>query len=478
MNDGVAGPGPSLFEALRERARGGDRPAVTSGAGELGLHALLDAAERLAPALATLGESGNLISCQVAEPAATAVVALAADLAAVSVVHLDPAAPGDPPGPVVRDTRTYRPTPQTIRFPSGRESEPALFLRAAEHPADLVDVPARCQIFYTSGSTGTPIGVVRTARAVLADCARIAGFLGYEDGRPVLSVAPAFHSYGFTYGLFAPLLHGAPSVHRPVRSLPSQLSGSARQVNPATFIGLPFVFELMVRAAGPIDLPGMRHAVSSAAPLSPETAAAVARAASFVLYNAYGSSETGAVSLAAISPDPARAALPGEVGAPLPGIGARLADGDGDGASGGELLLLTDSLAAGYLGPNGLLPLPAHGDWYRTGDLADLRDGNIRLLGRVSDIINVAGEKVNPGQIEEVVREHPVVVEAQVFAAPDPVRGQVPILRVVCRAELSEEELLRWLRPKLAPHQLPRRVEFAAELPRSATGKRIRQVAA
>lgn len=476
MNAGPAGPGPGLFQALRELARGGDRPAVTSGAGELSRQALLDAAERLAPLLATLGESGNLISCQVAEPAATAVVALAADLAAVSVAHLDPAAPGEVPGPVVQDTRTYRPAPQTVRFPAGRENVPALFLRGADQPADLVDVPPRCQIFYTSGSTGTPIGVVRTARAVLADCARIADFLGYEDGRPVLSVAPAFHSYGFTYGLFAPLLHGAPTVHRPVRSLPSQLAGSARQVLPATLVGLPFVFELMVRTKGPIDLPGVRHAVSSAAPLSPETAAAVARAASFVLYNAYGSSETGAVSLAGISPDPARATPPGVVGAPLPGIGARL-DG-ADQAGGGELLLHTDALADGYLGPNGLLPLPAPGGWYRTGDLADLSGGTIRLLGRVSDIINVAGEKVHPGQIEEVVREHPAVVEAQVFAAPDPVRGQVPVLRVVCRAELSEEELLRWLRPKLAPHQLPRRVEFVAELPRSATGKRIKQAAA
>jgi acyl-coenzyme A synthetase/AMP-(fatty) acid ligase len=405
------------------------------------------------------------------------VVALAADLAAVSVAHLDPAAPGDPPGPVVRDTRTYRPAPHTVRFSPGPDSVPALFLRGAEHPADPAGLPPRCQIFYTSGSTGTPIGVVRPAGAVLADCARIAGFLGCADGRPVLSVAPAFHSYGFTYGLFAPLLHGAPTVHRPVRSVPSQLARSAQQVRPATLIGLPFVFELMLRTAEPIDLPGVRRAVSSAAPLSPETAAAVARAASFTLYNGYGSSETGAVSLAEISPDPDRTALPGEVGAPLPGIGARL-DGADPAGRGGELLLLTGSLADGYLGPNGLLPLPARDGWYRTGDLADLSGGSIRLLGRVSDIINVAGEKVHPAQIEEVLLRHPAVAEAQVFAAPDPVRGQVPIARVVGRAGLAEAELLSWLRPKLAPHQLPRRIEFVAELPRSATGKRIRQVAA
>jgi acyl-coenzyme A synthetase/AMP-(fatty) acid ligase len=476
MNAGAQEPEPSLFEALHTRVSG-DTAAVTGSGGRLSLRTLLEAAERLAPALASLGEAGNLISCQVAEPAATAVVALAADLAAVPLAHLDPAAPAAPPGPVVRDTRTYQPAPRTTRFSTGHDGVPALFLRGAEQDADPAGLPPRCQVFYTSGSTGTPIGVVRRARAVLADCARIAGFLGYEDGRPVLSVAPAFHSYGFTYGLFAPLLHGAPSVHRAVRSLPSQLARTAELLRPAALIGLPFVFELMVRSSAPMTLPGVRHAVSSAAPLSPETAAAVARAASFTLYNGYGSSETGAVSLAGISADPARTALPGEVGAPLPGIEARLAQEDPDGHD-GELLLLTDSLADGDLGPNGLLPLPALGPWYRTGDLADLDGGSIRLLGRVGDIINVAGEKVHPGQIEDVVLRHPAVAEAHVFAAPDPVRGQVPVARVVCRAELSEEELLNWLRPQLAPHQLPRRVEFVAELPRSATGKRIRQVAA
>ncbi|MFC4035378.1 fatty acid--CoA ligase family protein [Streptomyces polygonati] len=467
----------SLFDAVSKAAPRVDAMILATASGQWSFAEILAAAERFADHIARQRTSGLLVVAQVSDAAATAIVALACDLAEVPVVHSDPAAPVVMDGLIVRDAHTHQPEDQAARW--GSDRSPALWTHLQGAPVSLASVAPRSQIFLTSGSSGTPLGVVRPAAKVLVDCHRIADFLGYEDGRPVLVSTPAFHSYGFTYGLLAAMLRGAASVHRSPRSLPSQLARTAAQLAPRTLIGLPFTFQLIAKADRD-DFPGLRQAVSSGAPLPPDVAAAVAASHAFALHNAYGSSETGAVSLARIHGEPRH----GDVGRPLPRIGVRLdtaitavaADPERD-AGGGELLLSTDSLASGYLGPNGLLPLAVEGEWYRTGDLADVRDGQLRLLGRVSDVINVAGEKVRPIEIERVLLEHPLVREAQVFASPDATRGQIPVARVVASGALAEEDVLRWCRQHLAPHQLPRRIDFLDELPRSATGKRIKGLA-
>jgi acyl-coenzyme A synthetase/AMP-(fatty) acid ligase len=182
----------------------------------------------------------------------------------------------------------------------------------------------------------------------------------------------------------------------------------------------------------------------------------------FELFNCYGSSEAGAVTLGPVSGQEP----PGDAGVPLPGVAAEI-------DATGELLLRSDSLAAGYLSPDGLTPLPRTGGSYRTGDLADLADGRILLRGRVAAQINVAGKKVSPVEVERVIAEHPAVRDVQVIAEQDATRGEVPVARVVAGGELTAAGLLGWCRARLAPYELPRRFDFWAELPRSAAGKPI-----
>lgn len=457
-----------FFAAVRDGAGRNDDVALISGKRAWTYRELITSAEVFAGHLGRHPTAGLPVVVDVADAAVRAVVTLAADLAELTVLHSDPGAPTDFGGLVVRDSATL---PEPSEPPAVRTTDGGVELwthtRAATH--SLAGIPARSQIFLTSGSTGTPTGVVRPAATVLSDAHRIAAFMGYEQGLPGVVSTLAFHCYGFAYGIAAPLLHGTPIRHVPSRSIPSQLARAVREHGARTLVGLPFQFQLLAGTAAPLDFGELRMAVSSGAPLPPAAAGAITGRYDFALYNAYGSSETGALSAALSTGEQ----LPGEVGTPFPGVVPRLVPVDGV-SGGGELQLRTDALAAGYTGTDGLLPLDFDGDWYRTGDLARIEDGGIRINGRLKNIINVAGKKVSPAEIERVLARHPAVTDVQVVAAPDDVRGQVPAARIVTSSDLTVAELLAWCQSRLAPHQMPRRVSFLDEIPWSAMGKPLK----
>ncbi|MGW1024998.1 class I adenylate-forming enzyme family protein [Streptomyces sp. NPDC002577] len=455
----------SLFAAVRAAAGDGARPALVAQRRTWTYAQLLGHAERLADHLGRHRAPGpDLIAAHVAGPAARAVVSLACDLAGLPVLHGDPAAAPSHPGVVVRDDSSSG----TAWDPDGEL--PLWFERAPERPVPP-GIADGAQIFLTSGSTGTPTGVVRPASVVLADCRRIGAFMRYGTGVPVSVSTPVFHPYGFTYGLLAPLLHGAVARFTPPRSTLSSLVRAVREHDADSLVTLPFHCGLLATSARTPELPRLRRAVSSGAPLPTDTARALAERFDFALHNGYGSSETGAISLVRVGPDFSE----GDVGTLLPGLDARAVPVEGV-DFGGELLLLTDSLAVGYLGQDGVVPLEQTQGWYRTGDLAFVEDRRIRLTGRLRNLINVAGKKVSPLEIERVVAAHPAVSEVQVLAVADASRGQVPMARVVAAGAVTEEDIVAWCRSRLTSHQLPRRVEFVAELARSATGKVLKGV--
>jgi long-chain acyl-CoA synthetase len=339
----------------------------------------------------------------------------------------------------------------------------------------LTGLPARSHVFFTSGSTGVPVGVVRTAEAVLADARRVAPTLDYAPDRPVVAAVPLFHVYGFNYALVGPLVAGASVRYCAARSVPSQLARVVRGHRAATLVALPAHYGLLAGTPDLLEpvwderLGTLRKAVTAGAPLAPGVAATIAARFAFALYNCYGSSEAGAITLMRTIGGEER----GDVGTPLPGIATRTVTTD-VGLAAAELLLRSDSLAAGRLGPLGLVPLTDEDGWYRTGDLVDIgRPGGIRLVGRAGAVINVAGEKVSPAVIERVLADHPAVVDVQVVAAADVARGQVPLARVVLSDPSAAPALLGWCRGRLAPHEVPRQIDVVGELPRSATGKII-----
>jgi long-chain acyl-CoA synthetase len=455
----------TIIESARSRVRNLDDAAIITSAHTWTYRDLFSAVESFAGYLRRRHPSGEPLVAQLTDPLAVAVVTLGCDATGTPVIHQDPTGHPTTPEALVRHGR----------FPDGRLFDPVgaadLIVSARTGPGPVPVLPPHTQTFLTSGSTGVPVGVVRSAEAVLADAERIAAFLAYTPQTPILVAAPLFHAYGFNYGLTGPLLSGAPARYCPARSVPSQLSRTAQAHDVRTLIALPFHYTLMadgIAAGACPDFAGVTRAVSAGAPLAPGAGAALRQHMAFTHHNCYGSSEAGAVTL---RPTTGTEGVH-DVGQPLPGVTMRV---DGDGSQPGELLLRTSSLALGRItmgGPGPLSPLPLTDGWYRTGDLAwPTTDSRIKLAGRVDWMFKVGGKQVNPVEIEQVLAAHPEVVDVHILAETDDTRGKIPVARVVLRDGAASTPLVEWCRQRLAPHQVPRRIEQVAAIPRSATGK-------
>lgn len=488
-----------IFAAVRDSPHG--RPGATamvSDARTWSRDELLAAAEQFAQRLVSTRSRPRLVLSEVSDPAATAVVALGCDLAGITVVHQDPELSQRAGASrahlasdlVLHDGATRPPGLQDISWSEAlplwgeqRDGGPAANPRCAA-PEGGADRPRQrpvtpgSQIFLTSGSTGPPTGVVRTADSVLADARRVGEFLCYGHDAPVVSAAPQFHAYGFNYGLIAPLLLGAAVVCCPSRSLPSRLARTVAETGARTMIALPFHYGLLSGAdererkggsgdssGSPAGFAGLRQAVSAGAPPASGTAAGINARFGFAFYNCYGSSEAGAVTLTRLHGDES----PTDIGTPLPGVEARIEEG--------ELLLRSSSLAVGRTAFESatMTPLAGPDGWYRTGDLAARTEpphDGFRLMGRIGSLINVAGKKVSPSEVEDVLAAHPAVSDVQVVGVADAARGQVPVAHVVLRHATPVAELVGWCRQRMAPHQVPRSIHPVTELRRSAMGKR------
>ncbi|WP_329571907.1 class I adenylate-forming enzyme family protein [Kitasatospora sp. NBC_01266] len=464
---------PGIFAAVAAAAGSSTDPALIAGDRSWSRDELLLTATELSEALARR-YSGSAVVVESDDPVATALLTLAADRAGIPLLHRDPATAAGPSGPAVRDGAGPAGTERPAR--PGTQESPFLGLvraAAADGLEPATELPPDAQVFFTSGSTGTPMAVVRSRAAVLADARRVADFLGYEPGAPVVCAAPVFHAYGFNYGLIAPLVAGAPVRLLPSRCLPSTYAAAVRALDARTLIALPAHYGLLAQGTGRQgatvqDLARLNAAVSAGAALPPVVQQRPGNALELPLYNCYGSSEAGAMTLSRVD----RGQEPGDIGEPLPGVRVRL--------DGGELQVRTSSLALGRFGPgtrNRLLPVSDPDGWYRTGDLAQwsgVSPGRLTLLGRSAAVINVAGEKVSPGEVERVISQHPGVLDVSVCALADEVRGEVPVARVVLRPGAVAGELIEWCRAELAPHQMPRAFEPVDHIPRSATGKALR----
>jgi malonyl-CoA/methylmalonyl-CoA synthetase len=187
----------------------------------------------------------------------------------------------------------------------------------------------------------------------------------------------------------------------------------------------------------------------------------------------YGMTETGM--LVSNPYDGQRRA--GSVGLALPGVEVRLEECEGAGEPAGEILVRGPNVFAGYLDGIGADAFAA-GSWFRTGDLGRADpDGYLRIVGRSKELIITGGFNVYPRDVEEVLRDHPAVVDVAVVGVPDPEWGE-RVVACVVTAETADgaaaEGLLAWAAERLAPYKRPREVRYVDELPRNAMGKVVR----
>jgi acyl-CoA synthetase (AMP-forming)/AMP-acid ligase II len=331
---------------------------------------------------------------------------------------------------------------------------------------------------YSSGTTGVPKGVMLSHANITANILQMAHAMRVEPATRVLAVLPMFHAYGFTAMLCLSLYAGATIVVLPRFDLAQFLGAISTHRITRVLVAPPIAVAL---ARHPLvdeyDLSSLEQILSSAAPLDPETAAAVQRRIGVPVVQAFGLTEA---SPSVFVPPAGELPPPGSVGKPLPGTEIRLVSPeDGRDATSGELYVRGPQVMRGYLGrPAETAEMIDADGWLHTGDIARVDDdGWFYITGRVKELIKYKGYQVAPAELEGVLRGHPAVADAVVVGAPDGDGNEIPLAFVVTApgATPDPDEIMSYVAERVAPYKKVRQVEFISEIPRSPAGKVLRR---
>jgi acyl-CoA synthetase (AMP-forming)/AMP-acid ligase II len=344
--------------------------------------------------------------------------------------------------------------------------------RRADPAGPLAPTPAGPvgMLKLTSGSTGAPKATVTTEDQIAADGHALIEAMGIRPDDWQVGAIPVSHSYALG-NIVGPLLLQGTSVVLREAFVPTQILEDAVRTNARLFPGVPFMFDrltTMMREGWPWP-PTLETMISAGAPLDRAIAREFAERSGHRIHSLYGTSETAGIAYEA---DP----LPdGDVtmGRPVPGVTLAFWPDDAAMAGTGRIHVTGPAVSSGYA--PGADDASFVGGGFLTGDLGALGpDGRLRLAGRVSAFVNVAGRKVQPEEVEGVLRSHPLVADARVFGLPDERRGEQLAACVEPRPgpePLGVVALRAFCADRLAPYKIPRRLVLVAELPRDERGK-------
>jgi len=346
-------------------------------------------------------------------------------------------------------------------------------------PLDVL-ASAAALVLYTSGSTGTPRGVVQTFGNIAANTRSIVAYLGLGPTDRVMAILPFHYCYGRS--LLQTHLYVGGSVFIDPRFMYPRVVVEAIGSEGCTgFAGVPATFEILRREVDvrAIPKPRLRYVTQAGGGMRPDTVRwareAFAPARLFVMYG-----QTEATARLAYLPPERGDEKAGSIGVPIPGVELRVVDeGGGELPAGevGHLVARGENVTPGYLDAPAETAAILRGGWLWTGDLARRDDeGFLFLVGRAKEILKIGGHRVGPAEIEQVLLAHPAVAEAAVVGAGDPVQGEVAIAFVVLApgAAAPEQELRRFCRDRLPAFKVPSRVEFVEAIPRNASGKPLK----
>ncbi|WP_372662612.1 long-chain fatty acid--CoA ligase [Cohnella sp.] len=337
-------------------------------------------------------------------------------------------------------------------------------------------------IQYTGGTTGKPKGVMLTHANLVANTVQVAVWCyGMEQGKEkYLAALPLFHVFGLTV-LLHQAVYRAGSLLLVPRFDPKMVLETIRRRKPTVFPGAPTMYIAMINHAltTDVDLGSIRVCVSGAAPLPSDVQVKFEQQSGGRLIEGYGLTEASPVVIC----NPIWGfRKPGAIGIPLPDTDVRIAGPDSleplPIGEIGELIVQGPQVMAGYWNRPEETAAVLQGGWLRTGDLGTMdEDGFFKIMDRKKDIILAGGFNVYPREVEEVLFEHPAVVEASVLGVPDSYRGETVKAYIVLRKgwQVSEMQLDRWCRDRLAAYKVPRQYEFRENLPQSMIGKVLRR---
>jgi acetyl-CoA synthetase len=345
-------------------------------------------------------------------------------------------------------------------------------------------------LHFTSGTTGTPKGVLHVHEAVLTHYVTGTYVLDLHPSDVFWCTADPGWATGTSYGIIAPLVHGVTNVvdeadfdaERGYRLLDEQ--------KVTVWYTAPTALRMLMRAGGEPrdehDLSRLRHICSGGEPLSPDAVVWGEETLGRPVHDSWGQTETGGIMIANY---PTLDIRPGSMGRPLPGVEAEIVDRVGDTVEvlppgeEGELALRTGwpSMFRGDLHEKGRYRECFVGDWYLTGDFARKdEDGYFWFVGRADDIIKTAGHTVSPFEVESALLAHDAVAEAGVIGVPDERSGErvkafVALHPGVESSDNLRNELIGFARTRLGA-AAPTAIAFSDPLPRTKNGKLMRRL--
>lgn len=351
---------------------------------------------------------------------------------------------------------------------------------APRPPAPRLDRGEAALILYTSGSTGTPRGVIQTHRNVDANSRSIVTYLGLTAEDRALLILPLYYCYGRSV-LQTHLLAGG-SVFLDSRfAFPRVVMEALGSEQCTGFAGVPLTYEILRRQVdvSTIPRPRLRYLTQAGGAMATETIdwvrAAFRPAELYVMYG-----QTEATARLAYLPPSHAVAKRGSFGIAIPGVELRVLDDcarELQAGRVGNLVARGDNVTPGYLDAPEETAAILHDGWLWTGDLAARdADGYFFHRGRSKEILKIGGQRVSPVEIEQVVAQHPDVMEAAVVGVPDALKGELPVAFVVPRPGtlLDPSALQAFCHPRMPSYQVPVRFTPVDALPRNEAGKLLR----
>ncbi len=331
-------------------------------------------------------------------------------------------------------------------------------------------------LLYTSGTTGRPKGVVIPHRQIAWNAYNTVVSWQLRQSDRVQVYTPMYHAGGLTVFL-TPLFAIGGSIVLHEGFDPAEIWKAFRDYECTILFGVPTIFKMLLDAPefGALDFSRLRWCASGGAPLPSQLLRAY-QERGLILRQGYGLTEVGVNCFAMSDEESVRKA--GSIGKPMMFTEAKLVDPEGNHVATnavGELCLRGPHVCRGYWNnPVATAQVLDAQGWFHTGDLARCdEDGFFYIAGRCKDMIISGGVNIYPAEIEKEILDHPAIAEASVMGTTDEKWGEVPVTFVALKpgTNLSDLELIEFLRPRINKIKLPRRIIFLAALPRNAYGK-------
>jgi long-chain acyl-CoA synthetase len=353
----------------------------------------------------------------------------------------------------------------------------------SSEPPISVDFEGLACLQYTGGTTGVSKGVMLSHANLSVNVQQCkAWFPGFEEGSvALLGVLPFFHVFGLTCCMNLSIWRGWTDVLIP-RPEPLAILEAIQKYGISFFAAVPTMYVGILNhpKAGQFDLTSLKGCFSGAAPLPVEVIREFEAKTGSQICEGYGLSESSPV--ATINPYRGLTKA-GSIGVPMPNTDIKivdLADGGKEMPLGdvGELVIKGPQVMSGYYKMPEETAMTLKDGWLYTGDIGRMdEEGYITIVDRKKDMIIAGGYNIYPREIDEVLFEHPKIMEACAIGIPDPYRGETVKAFVVLKpgGKLTEAEIIEYCQQKLAKFKTPKFVEFLDALPKSGVGKILRK---